>query len=213
MPKINVARKSTSVDMTAMCDVSFLLLTFFILTSKFKPADPVMIDIPSARSMTKIEKAIVISLSKDGKAYLAFADQEMRRETLQKMVERVGERFPDLKTITPEQTKQFGFIEVFGTPLEDLPRVLKLNGGDYKTYQDKLPGIPTDSVHNQLADWIWAARYANPQMKIAIKGDKSTNIKDVQRVIEILTKDADVHRFNLITTLGGATTTEEKKEE
>jgi len=163
--------------------------------------------------MTKIEKAIVISLSKDGKAYLAFADQEMRRETLQKMVERVGERFPDLKTITPEQTKQFGFIEVFGTPLEDLPRVLKLNGGDYKTYQDKLPGIPTDSVHNQLADWIWAARYANPKMKIAIKGDKSTNIKDVQRVIEILTKDADVHRFNLITTLGGATTTEEKKEE
>ncbi len=50
-------------------------------------------------------------------------------------------------------------------------------------------------------------------MKIAIKGDKSTNIKDVQRVIEILTKDADVHRFNLITTLGGGATTEEKKEE
>lgn len=210
MPKIHVARKSTSVDMTAMCDVSFLLLTFFILTSKFKPADPVMIDIPSARSMTKIEKAIVISLSKDGKAYIAFADQEMRRETLQKMVERVGDRYPALKGIDAAQTKQFGFIEVFGTPLEDLPRVLKLDGGEYKTYQDKLPGIPIDSLHDQLGDWVMAARYANPKMKIAIKGDKSTNIQAVQRIIAILT-EKDVHRFNLITTLGGPT--EAKKEE
>jgi biopolymer transport protein ExbD len=50
MPKVKIPRKSTSVDMTAMCDVSFLLLTFFILTSKFKPTEPVAIDLPNSRS-------------------------------------------------------------------------------------------------------------------------------------------------------------------
>ncbi|MEO8795449.1 MAG: biopolymer transporter ExbD, partial [Daejeonella sp.] len=27
MPRIKIARKSTAIDMTAMCDVAFLLLT------------------------------------------------------------------------------------------------------------------------------------------------------------------------------------------
>ena len=35
MPKVKIPRKSTAVDMTAMCDVAFLLLTFFMLTSNF----------------------------------------------------------------------------------------------------------------------------------------------------------------------------------
>ena len=29
MPKVKIPRKSTAVDMTAMCDVAFLLLSFF----------------------------------------------------------------------------------------------------------------------------------------------------------------------------------------
>ncbi|MFM7710399.1 MAG: biopolymer transporter ExbD, partial [Ferruginibacter sp.] len=34
MPKIKIPRKSTNIDMTAMCDVAFLLLSFFILATK-----------------------------------------------------------------------------------------------------------------------------------------------------------------------------------
>ncbi|MEY4291989.1 MAG: hypothetical protein RIQ61_366, partial [Bacteroidota bacterium] len=33
MPKVKIPRKSTVVDMTAMCDVAFLLLTFFMLAT------------------------------------------------------------------------------------------------------------------------------------------------------------------------------------
>lgn len=213
MPKIHVAKKSTAIDMTAMCDVSFLLLTFFILTAKFKPADPVMIDIPSSRSQTKIEKALVVSIDKDGKAYLALSSQEVRRATLDNMIERMGDSYPELKSLNESQKRVFSFIEVFGTPIEDMSRVLSLSGPDYKIYQEKhLPGIPKDSINNQLGEWVMAARYADPKMKIAVKGDKSTNVQAVQRVMDIF-KQKDINRFNLITSLSGGPAEEEKAPE
>lgn len=213
MPKIHVAKKSTAIDMTAMCDVSFLLLTFFILTAKFKPADPVMIDIPSSRSQTKIEKALVVSIDKDGKAYLALSSQEVRRATLDNMIERMGDSYPELKSLNESQKRVFSFIEVFGTPIEDMSRVLSLSGPDYKIYQEKhLPGIPKDSINNQLGEWVMAARYADPKMKIAVKGDKSTNVQAVQRVMAIF-KQKDINRFNLITSLSGGPAEEEKAPE
>jgi biopolymer transport protein ExbD len=67
-----------------------------------------------------------------------------------------------------------------------------------------------DSLDNQLGDWIMAGRYVDPKMRIAIKGDKLTDVKAVQQVIKTLT-DRDIHTFNLITTLaGGAKKAEEQ---
>ena len=43
MPKIIVKRKSTFIDMTAMSDVTVLLLTFFMLTSTFIQKEPVVV--------------------------------------------------------------------------------------------------------------------------------------------------------------------------
>ncbi len=200
MPKVKVPRKSTIVDMTAMCDVSFLLLTFFILTAKFRPDQAVVIDMPSSRSSIKVEDAIFVTVDKDGKAYWSTNSGSVRYEAINNMIEKYGEKYPNLKNLTEEQKKQFSLMDMFGTPIEDLPRVLSLSGVQYNDYKKKLPGIPTDSIHNQLGDWIMAARYANPKMRIAIKGDKFTNIKAVQRVIEIF-KEKEVYRFNLITNL------------
>ncbi len=210
MPKVKVPRKSTIVDMTAMCDVSFLLLTFFILTAKFRPDQSVVIDMPSSRSMIKVEDAIYISVDKEGKAYLSTNMGATRYDAITNMVEKYGEKYPNLQTLTEDQKKQFALIDMLGTPVEDLPRILSMNGNDYNNYKKKMPGIPMDSVHNQLGDWVMAARYANPKMRIAIKGDKFTNIQAVQRVIAVL-KEKDVYRFNLITSLSGGAT--EAKEE
>jgi biopolymer transport protein ExbD len=202
MPKVKVPRKSTIVDMTAMCDVSFLLLTFFILTAKFRPDQSVVIDMPSSRSMIKVEDAIYISVDKEGKAYLSTNMGATRYDAITNMVEKYGDKYPNLKGITEEQKKQFALVDMLGTPVEDLPRVLSMSGNDYNNYKKNMPGIPMDSVHNQLGDWVMAARYANPKMRIAIKGDKFTNIQAVQRVIAVL-KEKDVYRFNLITSLSG----------
>ena len=47
MGRAKLPRKSTNIDMTAMCDVAFLLLSFFILTTKFKPAEAIAVETPS----------------------------------------------------------------------------------------------------------------------------------------------------------------------
>ena len=50
MPKVKLPRKSTSIDMTAMCDVAFLLFSFFILTTKFKPSEALAVVTPKSVS-------------------------------------------------------------------------------------------------------------------------------------------------------------------
>src|SRR6185436_7458060 len=77
MPKVKVPRKSTNIDMTAMCDVAFLLLSFFILTTKFKPPDALSVTTPKSVStqILKTKNSVLITLDKDGKAYFSVSDE------------------------------------------------------------------------------------------------------------------------------------------
>jgi biopolymer transport protein ExbD len=77
MPKIKVPRKSTNIDMTAMCDVAFLLLSFFILTTKFKPSEALAVTTPKSVSTVPAEQkdVVLITLDKDGKVYFSLSDE------------------------------------------------------------------------------------------------------------------------------------------
>jgi len=208
MPKVKIPRKSTSVDMTAMCDVSFLLLTFFILTSKFKPTEPVPIDLPNSRSEITVTDAIKISVDKDGKAYINYPSALFRLKTLEKMGEIFKNKYPYLATLTDKQKATFAQVETFGCDARALPDLLNKKPDEVSKV---ITGIPMDSADNQLGDWVMAGRYADVEInhpsarnaiRIAIKGDKQTNVKAVQQVIKTLT-ERDIHTFNLITTLAG----------
>src|SRR5580698_5691853 len=106
MPKVKVPRKSTAVDMTAMCDVSFLLLTFFILTAKFKPAELVAVDVPFSRSSKHIGDNITIIVNKEGKSFITSDVSLTRLNMLNQMVEKYGDKYPNIKSLTETQ-KQF----------------------------------------------------------------------------------------------------------
>ena len=74
MSKVKVPRKSTSVDMTAMTDVAFLLLTFFMLATKFKPDEPVIVDTPSSISEIKLPESdiMLLTIDKDGRVFFGI---------------------------------------------------------------------------------------------------------------------------------------------
>ena len=48
------------------------------------------------------------------------------------------------------------------------------------------PGIPTDSLKNELITWIGLAKQVNPKLRIAIKGDRLSSYKDAKKVIGTL---------------------------
>jgi biopolymer transport protein ExbD len=66
--------------MTPLVDVAFLLLTFFMLTTQFKPPEEVQIDLPSSNSAFKLPESDVmtLSISKDGRIFLNLDSQKLR---------------------------------------------------------------------------------------------------------------------------------------
>jgi len=74
MPKIKKARIPVKIDMTPMVDVAFLLLTFFMLTTQFRPPEEVTIALPSSHSAFKLPESnvMLIEISKDNRVFLGF---------------------------------------------------------------------------------------------------------------------------------------------
>jgi biopolymer transport protein ExbD len=205
MPRVKVQRKSTAIDMTAMCDVAFLLLTFFILTAKPRTEDPVPVDIPASSITQPIPDDNVLMLTvAEQKVFFTVDGNDIRKQTLKQM----GEKYNI--TFTPEEQTKFSGTPIFGVPMNQLKSFLALDAGQKKEY--KQPGIPADTTaNNELADWIREARKAdvslhNKALRIAIKGDNKEEYPTIKKVIGILQKQR-LDKFVLITTVRAATKT------
>jgi len=194
MAKVKVPRKSTLVDMTAMCDVAFLLLTFFMLTTKMKSNDAVVVDTPSSISEIKLPEAdiMTITVDKEGKVFFGI-DGKFNRERL---IDKVAEKFQF--QFTDDEKYQFSLISNFGIPMSKLKSFLGLTPAE----RDKIkqPGIPCDSTLNELGYWVIYGRLSNPKFRIAIRGDQDCAYPVIQRVMNTL-QDKNVNKFNLITDL------------
>ncbi|STC91879.1 Biopolymer transport protein ExbD/TolR [Chryseobacterium carnipullorum] len=92
MARVKPKRHGVVTDMTAMCDVAFLLLTFFILTTQFKKPDVEQIKPPSSISEKLLPDAslMTINATPDGKFY--FQPVENASERLQ-LLEKMGQKY------------------------------------------------------------------------------------------------------------------------
>jgi len=194
MPKVKVPRKSTWVDMTAMTDVAFLLLTFFMLATQFRAEEPVQVITPSSVSEITLPDVdiMTITISNEGNVFFALEGQQYKEKLLQKMGEKYGIEF------TPKEIAQFNVLPSFGVPVSQLKGLLALRPGERAKYTQL--GIPSDSLNNELSDWVWQSRLANNNVRVAIKGDQDVPYPVIKQVISTL-QSRKVNRFNFITSL------------
>ena len=195
MGRAKIKKKSTFIDMTAMSDVTVLLLTFFMLTSTFVTTEPVQVFTPASVSEIKIPETNILQILVDpqGKIFMSLDKQPDMKAVLEKMGEEYGVDF------TPEQEKKFVTASTFGVPMRSMQKFLDLP----TEQQDKLlknEGIPCDSTDNQFKSWVRNARQVNPDLRIAIKADASTPYAVIKNVMSSL-QDLRENRYNLITSL------------
>jgi biopolymer transport protein ExbD len=200
MPKAKLPRKSTNIDMTAMCDVAFLLLTFFMLATKFKPEEPVVVKTPSSISQIPLPDVDIMLLTVDSKGRIFFSvDNKLKRKALIEDVNR--ER--DLK-LTEAEMNSFAIGASVGIKFNQLKSFLALRPDEQTEMDKNAPGIPTDtsvlSVNNELAQWVKSARNTNPKLRICIKADGEASYPDVKNIIKTL-EGWKIFKFNLITNM------------
>ena len=197
MSRPKIPRKSTSVDMTAMCDVAFLLLSFFILTTKFKAPESVSVVTPnSVSSKIAPEKDVtLVSFTKDGKVYVSLDNESVKGELANQINAGKG------VGMTATDIAAFKKASFFGTPFSQLKSALQLPADQLKS--EVLPGIPArDTANNEMMDWmryIVAAHVATgSKMNLVVKGDNMAKYPTFANVISAFKKN-DQFKFQMIT--------------
>lgn len=198
MSRAKIKKKSMFIDMTAMSDVTVLLLTFFMLTGTFMKKEPVQVVTPASVSDIKIPETDILSVlvEPSGKIFMSLDKQADMAATLEAMGEEYGMKF------TPQEVKKFSVFQTFGVPMKNMKSFLGLTGEQ----QDNILkdyGIPCDSIDNQFKAWVRNAKNVNRDLRIAIKADQSTPYSVIKNVMSSL-QDLKENRYNLITSLKGA---------
>lgn len=208
MANIKTSKKSTRIDMTAMCDVAFLLLSFFIMTATSKVPEPKPVDTPASTVKAKLPERNLFTITVgDSAVYIGMSERETRRAALEAMSLKYDIAF------TPKEIEEFSLLESFGVPLEELKSLLSLKNSD-RNKPGTQSGIPYkgDISENELSYWLFyanAAVVAEQQAKgvekikeieIAIKGSSKEKYPVVKRVFDILQKQ-NMNDFYLVTSL------------
>jgi biopolymer transport protein ExbD len=203
MPRAKIPRKSTNIDMTAMCDVAFLLLSFFILATKFKPPEALSVTTPSSVSskVAPDKNVVLITIDKDAKVYFSVSDGNSTEK--KDIIDKINT--DKALNLTDAEKKNFyaNPSAYIGVPFSQLKALLDRAPDQLKGVV--MPGIPVkDSTNNELIDWMRAAvtvsaagGFNGGHMNILVKGDDASKYPSFQGVI-IAFKKNDQLKFQLV---------------
>lgn len=215
MGKAKVKRASTAIDMTAMCDVSFLLLTFFVLTATARTPETLTVDTAPSYSQAKLPDGnlAIITVGDEGKVFFSMSDPNVRVQTLQQMASIYGVEF------SPEEYGKFKNLEDFGVNMKTMKTLLEADQSARTA--ERQSGIPVDSTQNlsnELFSWVKQARIASAKilkdkaiedgkdpddielLTVAIKSDANEKFPSLNLIIETL-RNQKQNKFSFVTGL------------
>jgi biopolymer transport protein ExbD len=200
MPSVKIPKKSTATDMTPFVDIAFLILSFFIMATKFKPPEPVEIKTPGSVLSQKLPEnnAVMITIDSSDKVYFSVLSEKDKAK-FDDIIK--GVNATQNLNLTAAEMANFKKTYAVGVPFAGLKQLL---GMDEKE-QAKLrqPGIPVlDTLNNQLTWWIQAAKsaFAGEKLNYLIKGDGKSKYPTFEAVIAALKKNEEF-KYNLVTSL------------
>lgn len=199
MPSVKIPKKSTDTDMTPFVDVAFLILSFFMLATKFKPPEPLTITTPASVSSTKLKQTDHLMIQFDSGGHVLFsinlekADDNIMKEDVLKRVNTSAKL-----GLTDADVRKFVRTSTIGVPMAELKTLYSLPEAQFEKANTK--GIPVDSANNELQRWLQAAAetFTGRPIDIMIKGDNNAKYPNFKGVIEALRAN-NIFKYKLIT--------------
>ena len=199
MPSVKIPRKSTFTDMTPFVDVAFLILTFFIMATKFKPAEPVEIKTPNSVSTKDLPESDALQVTFDSTGRVFFS---VLSEKDPKVKYDVIKHMNDTRNLglTEAELRNFVKAPAVGVPFSGLKQLLGVPAEDHKDV--KQPGIPLDTLGGELYYWIRDAvsTFSGKQLQYLIKGDNNAKYPAFKMVLNAFKKN-EIFKFKMITML------------
>ncbi len=196
MPSVKIKKHAPVNDMTPFVDVAFLILSFFMLATKFKPEEPVEVTTPnSVSSQVLPEKdAFMVSVDNKGRAFVSVDNPSFRQVLIQNLndTRKLG--------LTTSEIKMFVNAPSVGVPFSQLKSLLAMDPEQAKKVAQ--PGIPcADSTGGELYYWIRDAlsAYSGRKLNLLIKADNATKYPDFKNILNAFKKN-DQNKFLLVTT-------------
>jgi biopolymer transport protein ExbD len=226
MGKVKIKKHSTIIDMTAMSDVTVLLLTFFMLTSTFLQKEPVQVVTPPSVSETKVpdEKLVQILVAPDGKVYMnltgardssVLSSDKFRAEVVNRAYGKYCEMHPSAPKLTAVQQQEFSKLTTFGVPFSKLTQWLEMPMEKRDEFLKTEGGIPIelskkDGTRNEFQIWLSAIKEVMQShdlgkdltggQGVAIKASQYSPYSLVQVVMDNLQTER-LNKFTLMTSL------------